>query len=81
LGGILLRYYLSQNAIPELGRVVMLGPPNQGSEIVDSLLPLPGFGFIGGPAGVALGTGEDSIIDSLGPVIVSFPSKAPRCES
>ena len=68
LGGILLRYYLSQNAIPELGRVVMLGPPNQGSEIVDGLLPLPGFGFIGGPAGVALGTGEGSIIDSLGPV-------------
>ena len=68
LGGILLRYYLSQNAIPELGRVVMLGPPNQGSEIVDGLLPLPGFDFIGGPAGVALGTGEGSIIDSLGPV-------------
>ena len=68
LGGILLRYYLSQNTISELGRVVMLGPPNQGSEIVDGLLPLPGFGFIGGPAGVALGTGEGSIIDSLGPV-------------
>ena len=68
LGGILLRYYLSQNTIPELGRVVMLGPPNQGSEIVDGLLPLPGFGFIGGPAGVALGTGEGSIIESLGPV-------------
>jgi triacylglycerol lipase len=68
LGGILLRYYLSQNTIPELGRVVMLGPPNQGSEIVDGLLPLPGFGFIGGPAGVALGTGEGSVIDSLGPV-------------
>ena len=68
LGGILLRYYLSENTISELGRVVMLGPPNQGSEIVDGLLTLPGFGFIGGPAGVALGTGEGSIINSLGPV-------------
>jgi pimeloyl-ACP methyl ester carboxylesterase len=68
LGGILLRYYLSENTISELGRVVMLGPPNQGSEIVDGLLPLPGFGFIGGPAGVALGTGPGSIIDRLGPV-------------
>ena len=68
LGGILLRYYLLENTISELGRVVMLGPPNQGSEIVDGLLPLPGFGFIGGPAGVALGTGEGSIIDRLGPV-------------
>ena len=68
LGGILLRYYLLENTISELGRVVMLGPPNQGSEIVDGLLPLPGFGFIGGPAGVALGTGPGSIIDRLGPV-------------
>ena len=68
LGGILLRYYLLENTISELGRVVMLGPPNQGSEIVDGLLTLPGFGFIGGPAGVALGTGEGSIIDRLGPV-------------
>lgn len=68
LGGILLRYYLTGKTIDELGRVVMLGPPNQGSEIVDALLSVPGFGFVGGPAGLALGTGEGSIIDSLGPV-------------
>lgn len=68
LGGILLRYYLTKHSIAELGRVVMLGPPNQGSEIVEGLLPIPGFGFIGGPAGVALGTGEGSIIAELGPV-------------
>ena len=58
LGGILLRYYLREHSIDELGRAVMLGPPNQGSQIVDGLLPVPGFGFIGGPAGSALGTGE-----------------------
>lgn len=68
LGGILVRFYLRANSIEELGRVVMLGPPNQGSEIVDGLLPVPGFRFVGGPAGVALGTGEQSVIDSLGPV-------------
>ena len=68
LGGILLRYYAAHNEIEELGRVVMLGPPNQGSELVDGLLPVPGFRFIGGPAGVTLGTGEDSVIDSLGAV-------------
>lgn len=68
LGGILLRYYLTNKPVDDLGRVVMLGPPNQGSELVDGLLPVPGFGFIGGPAGVSLGTGEGSIIDSLGPI-------------
>ncbi len=68
LGGILLRYYVREHGIEELGRVVMLGPPNQGSQIVDGLLAVPGFRFIGGPAGVTLGTGEGSIIESLGPV-------------
>jgi hypothetical protein len=68
LGGILLRYYLTENSIEDLGRVVMLGPPNQGSQLVDGLRPIPGFGFIGGPAGVALGTGEGSIFERLGPV-------------
>ena len=68
LGGILLRYYVTGHVIEELGRVVMLGPPNQGSQIVDGLLAVPGFRFIGGPAGVTLGTGESSIIESLGPV-------------
>ena len=37
LGGILVRQYLSDHDLPELGRVVMLGPPNQGSAAVDTL--------------------------------------------
>ena len=68
IGGILLRYAEEQTPIPELGRVVMLAPPNQGSEIVDLTRNLPGAGLIGGQAGLQLGTGPDDIPAQLGPV-------------
>jgi pimeloyl-ACP methyl ester carboxylesterase len=68
LGGILVRYYLERQQIEQLGRVVMLAPPNQGSEVVDRLRNVPGFGFINGPAGRQLGTGKDSLPLALGAV-------------
>jgi len=68
MGAILVRYYLARNAVPELGRIVMLGPPNQGSEVVDRFSKVPGFAAINGPAGSQLGTGPDSIPSTLGPV-------------
>jgi hypothetical protein len=46
----------------------MLGPPNQGSEVVDNLKDTPGFELLNGPAGMQLGTGPDDIPQSLGPV-------------
>ncbi|WGL16732.1 alpha/beta fold hydrolase [Microbulbifer bruguierae] len=66
MGGILVRQYLSKVSIPNLGRVVMLGPPNQGSEVVDKLGQFPGFHFIFGDAGMQLGTGNLSIPNQLG---------------
>jgi len=67
LGGILLRQFLAQHRIENLGRVVMLGPPNKGSEVVDRLRKVPGFHFINGDAGLELGTGEASLPNRLGP--------------
>lgn len=67
LGGILVRQYLSQHHIAKLHRVVMLGPPNNGSEVVDKLADMPGFYFINGDAGMQLGTSELSIPNTLGP--------------
>ena len=66
MGGILVRHYLSQKAIPNLNRVVMLGPPNKGSELVDTLGNFPGFHFANGDAGLQLGTGKASVPNSLG---------------
>lgn len=68
LGGILVRVYLKNNKRDDIGRVVMLGPPNQGSEVVDNLKNAPGFEFLNGPAGMQLGTGLTDIPRTLGPV-------------
>jgi pimeloyl-ACP methyl ester carboxylesterase len=67
LGGILVRQYLSTPKIKNLGRVVMLGPPNKGSQVVDKLKNFPGFEFVNGPAGRELGTDHMSIPNKLGP--------------
>ncbi len=68
MGGILLRYYLEQQEIGNLHRVVMLAPPNQGSKVVDVFRHVPGYRWLNGPAGLQLGTGEDSVPLALGPV-------------
>ena len=67
MGGILIRQYLENGEIESLGRVVMLGPPNQGSEVVDTYDEFPAFEWFSGPAGLQLGTGEASIPRALGP--------------
>lgn len=68
MGGIVVRYYLKHHKMPNLGRVVMISPPNQGSELVDHLKDSSIFKKINGPAARQLGTGEDSVPQNLGPV-------------
>jgi pimeloyl-ACP methyl ester carboxylesterase len=71
LGGILVRSYLARHSLPSLGRVVMLAPPNRGSEVADKLGWVFLFKWINGPAGSELGTGTDSTPNKLGPA--TFP--------
>ena len=62
-----MRVYLAGTKIPELGRVVMLAPPNRGSRVVDKFSGSAGYGYLNGPAGYQLGTDPDSVPLQLGP--------------
>jgi triacylglycerol lipase len=61
MGGILFRYAHGVEPIPELGRVVMLGPPSQGSEVVDITRDWAVSEIFSGAAGKQLGTDEGDI--------------------
>jgi triacylglycerol lipase len=68
LGGILVRQFLAENPGLNLGRVVMLGPPNQGSQVVDRLRHNPFYRMATGPSGQQLGTRPADLPRRLGPV-------------
>lgn len=68
LGGILVRQYLARHEVVHLGKVVMLGPPNQGSEVVDHLRGWGWANAINGPSFVQLGTDSASVPNVLPPV-------------
>jgi triacylglycerol lipase len=65
LGGLLVRYYFSKYSTEKLARVVMLGPPNKGSQVADNLQSWDIFKSINGPAGQQLSTQADSFCNKL----------------
>ncbi|MBN1850879.1 MAG: alpha/beta hydrolase [Deltaproteobacteria bacterium] len=68
LGGIIIRYLFNSHKPERLGRVVMLSPPNSGSEIVEFLEDSELFHRLMGPSVQVLGTDDESVPKSLGPV-------------
>ena len=68
MGGILVRAYFQEHRVAEAGRVVMLAPPNHGSEIVDAYRERWWFRSATGPAGQQLGTSADSLPNRLAPI-------------
>lgn len=68
LGGILLRFHLQTMTLPAGSRIVMLAPPNHGSEVADALRGWWPYRRILGPVAQQLGTDEHGVAGRLGPV-------------
>jgi pimeloyl-ACP methyl ester carboxylesterase len=69
MGGLLARVYLARYRPKRLGRVVMLGTPNGGSEIADRLKNFGAYRAFFGPAGQQLGTQRDADINAMLPAV------------
>ena len=69
MGGLIARYYIAAHTPETLGKVVMLGPPNTGSEFADFLNDHPNLAGIYktffGPAGAQLTTAYKHIDDTI----------------
>ncbi len=76
MGGIVVRLWLREcgNPPPNLGRIVMITPPNQGSEVPDRLRGFALFHRFIGVNAARLGTGGDSLARQLSPGV--FPAGA-----
>ncbi len=66
MGGLLLREYLRNASPPQLGRIVLIGPPNHGSELADG--PHPGLlRWFAGPNARRLETAPEALPQRLPP--------------
>ena len=64
LGGLMVRAYLQDNKVDKLGRVVLLGTPNKGTEAADHFSNSWLMDILG-PTAKALGTDDNSFPKSL----------------
>ena len=69
MGGLIARYYIARRKPEHLGKVVMMGPPNTGSEFADFLsetqILAPIFKTVFGPASEQLTTDYEHIDDDI----------------
>lgn len=65
MGGIMIRYLLDNNEIPNVNKIIMLAPPNQGSSMADKWSTTKVGNYIMGPALKELTTNENSFVNNL----------------
>jgi len=68
MGGLIVRYYLQEHDLPSGSRIVMLSPPNHGSEVADHFQESKFYKLIVGDVGKELAT-DSSILSELKPVV------------
>lgn len=68
MGGILVRKYYQNKIDPKVKAVVMLAPPNRGSEIAEEFKNASWFKWYSGLAGQELGTNSKSTPNTLKPI-------------
>ncbi|PDT11126.1 alpha/beta fold hydrolase [Rhizobium sp. M1] len=68
MGGLIIRALLKDYRPHNLGRVVMVGTPNNGSQVADFLRDWPLYRKLYGPAGQQLVTDQTAMIDLFGVV-------------
>lgn len=64
LGGLIIRAYLEDTKVKNLGRVVLIGTPNKGTTLVDYYQDSWWLQMVG-PTALALSTAEDSFPNSI----------------
>ncbi len=71
MGGLIVRFFLQNNKLPECSRIVMLSPPNQGTEVADFFKTNIFYKIIAGQIGLELCTDSD-IIRNLKELNIEF---------
>jgi len=68
MGGLLVRCYLQDHELPEGSRIVMLSPPNHGSEVADHFKDSVFYQLIVGKVGEELTT-DSNMLEELKPIV------------
>jgi pimeloyl-ACP methyl ester carboxylesterase len=71
MGGILARYFLQSDRLPNNGKLVMLSPPNNGTQMSEDYYQTAWFNFFAGAAATTLHHNESGIL----PELKEFPER------